>query len=350
MARRGRRENVPPEYWKDALLEDFSEWVNRRSCTSIFHPFRAVCLARTAAGLSAREVAQLCDLSPSYLTALENYTRPLTPDTCVAFRKLARTLNGGFLSKELSLFRDILFSLINKQEIEFLFLYFSYFWDIASVGDLSIPLEVLLFEYVASLTGEVSVIYHDVSDLFDISGEARPPAQRLRVLWESNFLNWPKYKVPRMILVDDKNIILGYLLGVVSATELVKFYQDRFIRQYSPFPSQTTSWMMFDRLSLRRHSKLMGLIALAAFLFSDLSVRLTAESVISLSSGQSGYLPDPEVNVGVRLRFSEIGPLHFFFSDYIRGIPPEQLPERINNLLKGPTRRLLQRLEQKRNT
>ncbi|RPF43079.1 hypothetical protein EDD75_2200 [Thermodesulfitimonas autotrophica] len=329
----------------DLFFGDYFENVEEGLHTTLFHPFRAVCLARALTGISVRELVGWLSLSRSYIVSLENYSRSLTPDTQTAFLQLVKNLNDNpFLDEKMMLFREVLFrfGLMEPERISFLFDYFRFFEQFFYEPRLVLPLKVLLFECLAATLKTTSaVIYHDIYELFNPDmGRAYHFVEPLIILWSSGFFGWPYFKVPRVILTtgSEFSLLSGFLLGVISASELVEFYQNK-LKGFSKYPSK----VLFDRVSLKEGIvKPLGVMALAAFLFTEISVKLTTEAIFFPPATKTPV--DIEVDFFDGGRYSEIGPLHYFFSDYILGIPPERLCKRVEDVLSGPSKYLLQRL------
>ncbi|MGB9793334.1 MAG: hypothetical protein ACPLTR_12300, partial [Thermacetogeniaceae bacterium] len=247
-----------------------------------FHPFRAVALCRAFAGLSAANVASAMKTSRTYLSALENYARPVTDDMYKYFDNLASSEisehDGGFFVKTLEKVLGI--------EIADTFPYIEYYAFLEkllkggeSTSDELVPQKVCaVFEALSFLTDFFEIFYDEIKE------EYYHHLQSIS-LWPSG---WPERKVPHTILCKPESVLFAYLFGVLSADQVMDIYVKRVTTPLPPI-SQYYVLMSISKgglSTLYRLANSLALNALCAFLFDhvilDISYRFPKEFPVRL--------------------------------------------------------------------
>lgn len=283
-----------------SILREELDSLRKLGLPCVFHPYRALALARTIAGLPAAAVASRLSISRSYLAALENYSKPVIPDTLNSFSLL---VESDYKDDAWRVFRNILCLLLDpvssSPNLMSLFEYFGHLRE--KLSDLEPRLLVLLFEAIACLTSLFDVIYYDVTN----NKLALSEEEALLALLKEYSL-WPPGKIPKMVLITERSALIGFLAGVLSAER----YVDVLTTKANPYGYKPFSpLVMFDRLALQSFSNPIILASLAAFLFSEMTVTLK----------HNVYPLDISVRfMRKHLHFSISGPLHYLACNLIK--------------------------------
>lgn len=251
----------------DLLCQDLSQI--RLSVPGFFHPFRAVALARAAAGLSAAEVAKAMETSRSYLAALENYTRPVTYDMTEFFDRLG--VDRQIDSNRWGIFRGLLEEILGVRiaDIDPYIKYYDFTQKILRGGDFSAdelkPQKVCaVFEALSFLPDFFEIVYREIP-------EQQYQYLRSASLWPPA---WPSRQVPEMILCKPESILFAYLLGLVSVDQVIDVYEKRAAAEIIPYfqPFLLMSITGEALSTLYRFADSMALDALCVFLFENIVV------------------------------------------------------------------------------
>lgn len=245
----------------ERILIDIEDW--QKIVPGVIHPFRAFSLARNFAKSSAQELADFFGISRSYITALENYQKPIT--TSLYYEYLADrfeniNMNSNYkIATTFSVFKKLYKrSLVIENE--------------------------LIFNVIAWLEKTIDLEIKD--KLAHLVFEALPTLPYIEVIWEKPLkkqiieelnkegVNLPQYWrpgcLPRIILTTSKSLLLAWLLGLITSDELVNHYTN------NTYPSVV---LMQPKSSTLRRISISGLIAISLFLFDKIIIETNSTIV-----------------------------------------------------------------------